>query len=130
MTLKRLTLFICLCIPALASAVDDIASHQQFFQKCCVQCHGKTKPKGDVRLYAVATIDSALWKDVYEQFASEAMPPDNKPQPTKTERRAVLQYVLEFARKHSPVTSTGFRRLNKREYGNTVRDLLGLRKGT
>lgn len=119
-----------LLIPTWAVAADDLATHQSFFTKYCVQCHGANKQKADLRFDNIAAVDATIWQDVYEQLASQAMPPDNKPQPTSTERRSVLSYVLELARKTSPVTSTGFRRLNKREYGHTVRDLLGLRQGT
>lgn len=130
MILKSMTFLVCLCIPVFAAAADELASLQQFFTTYCVQCHGPQKPKGDVLLDAISNVDAATWKDVYEQLASEAMPPDGKRQPSTSERRSVMLHVLELAKKDSPVTSTGFRRLNKREYGHTVKDLLGLHKGT
>lgn len=128
--MKTILLFLGIVIPAFASNADELASHQPFFQEYCTQCHGKTKAKGDIRLDELSIVDPASWKNVYEQLASEEMPPDDRPQPTDSERRAVLKFVLEQAKKDSAVTASGFRRLNKREYGNTVRDLLGLRKGT
>ena len=128
--MKTLYLLIALAAPALAWASDDFETQQPFFNEHCVQCHGPQKQKGDVRLDDLSVVDIALWNDVYEQLASEAMPPDDQPQPSRNERRAVLKSVLKIAKAGSSVTSTGFRRLNRREYGNTVRDLLGLRKGT
>jgi Protein of unknown function (DUF1587) len=41
----------------------------------------------------------------------------------------MMAHVLELAKQDTQITSPGLRRLNKREYGNTVRDLLGLHKG-
>eukprot|EP00913_Durusdinium_trenchii_P013406 g12587.t1 len=101
-----------------------------FFQKYCVACHAGAKPKGDVRLDDLAKVSPAAWKKVYEQLAGESMPPDHKPQPTNAERRAVMTAALSRAKLSVGETSTGLRRMNKREYSNTVRDLLGLRKGT
>ncbi len=127
--MKTLGLLLCLSIPAIASAAEDISSHQPFFNKYCVGCHGPREQKGDVRLDRVTTLDAATFKAVYEQLADGSMPPDDQPQPSAAERRLLTQQVLELAKTESAVTASGLRRLNKREYGNTVRDLLGLHKG-
>ena len=58
------------------------------------------------------------------------MPPDDEPQPTEAERLEIRNHVLALATEGNAPRATGFRRLNKREYGNTVRDLLGLHNGT
>ena len=58
------------------------------------------------------------------------MPPDDERQPKSAERRAVTESVLSLASVGSTITATGLRRLNKREYVNTVHDLLGLKDGT
>lgn len=128
--MKTALFIVCLGVPTLASATETGPPHRQFFQKYCVACHGLKKPKGDVRLDDPTQVSPAVWKKVYEQLAGESMPPDNKPQPAKSERQAVLKFALSQAKLESASTSTGFRRLNKREYANTVQDLLGLRKGT
>ena len=101
-----------------------------FFKAYCTQCHGAEKQKGDVRLDDLSKIDPALWKTVFEKLAAEEMPPAEKPQPTAEERRGLLDHALPAAARNLPVAAPGFRRLNQREYGNTVRDLLGLRMGT
>ena len=129
--MNKLQFALCiLLIQVGASSADELAAHQPFFTKYCVRCHGKVKPKGDVGLQNVLAVDAVVWKDIYEQLASEAMPPDDQSQPTEAERRSALKFALTCAMNDSPEISTGFRRLNKREYGNTVRDLLGLRNGT
>ena len=101
-----------------------------FVGKYCTACHCENKQKGDVRLDQLAAVDASTWTDIYEQLASQTMPPSDAPQPTGAERTILLERVLDVARQHSGTASTGLRRLNKREYGNTVRDLLGLRNGT
>jgi hypothetical protein len=105
-------------------------SLQPLFKNYCTQCHGAEKQKGDVRLDDVAKIDPKLWTTIFEQLASGEMPPDDKLQPTDSERRLLMDHAFVVATKDQPVTAPGFRRLNHREYSHTVRDLLGLRKGT
>lgn len=127
--MKIIGLLLCFGIPTSASTADDIASHQPFFNKYCVQCHGAKKQKGDVRLDRLTELDAATFEAVYEQLAGELMPPDDQPQPALAERKMIMQQVLKLAKKNAAVAAPGLRRLNKREYGNTVRDLLGLHKG-
>ncbi|MDF1656194.1 MAG: DUF1592 domain-containing protein [Verrucomicrobiales bacterium] len=108
---------------------EDYQSIQPFFESHCIQCHGEEKQKGKVRLDNISHIDAGLWTDVFEVLASEEMPPDDEPQPSEIEKQKVLDFVLAYAQSGKEAESTGFRRLNKREYGNTVRDLLGLENG-
>lgn len=127
---KLIATLLCLGIPAFASAAAEAGAQQLFFKDYCVQCHGAEKQKGKVRLDDLSKIDPKLWKTIFEQLASEEMPPEGKPQPKKNERESLMDHALLVATKDLPITAPGFRRLNQREYGNTVRDLLGLRKGT
>ena len=99
-------------------------------EKNCTQCHGMEKQKGDVRLDKADEISPELWGKIYDQLAKREMPPDDKPQPTEAERQGLIQHALAVAKQSSEIATTGLRRLNKREYGNTVKDLLGLRGGT
>lgn len=122
--------FLVLLTPALVSAEDAPRPDQAFFTTYCVKCHAASEPKGDVRLDDVSSIDTAGWQAVYEQLAGETMPPDDERQPKRAERRAVAETVLSLAKVGSTITATGLRRLNKREYVNTVHDLLGLKDGT
>ena len=119
-----------LVFPLLAVRANGQESLQPLFKNYCTQCHGAEKQKGDVRLDDVAKIDPKLWKTIYEQLASGEMPPDDKSQPKDSERKLLMDHALLAATKDQPVTAPGFRRLNQREYSHTVRDLLGLRKGT
>ncbi|MDA7920639.1 DUF1592 domain-containing protein [Verrucomicrobiales bacterium] len=112
----------------IASSVNAVEP-QAFFKEHCVKCHGEDKQKGDVRLDDVSRLDLGLWQTIYEQVASEEMPPDDEPQPTDAERVELKNHVLALATEGSGPSATGFRRLNKREYSNTVNDLLGLQNG-
>lgn len=98
-----------------------------FLQKYCVECHGSDKQKGDVRLDDVADIGADLWIEIYEQMEFGDMPPEEADiHPTKEHTAEILKLVDAISRDERFTIATGFRRMNKREYTNTVRDLLGL----
>ena len=74
---------------------------------------------------------SGVWENVVRKLTSRQMPPRDKPQPSKREYDATvssLELLLDAAATKSPNpgrTET-FRRLNRTEYQNTIRDLLDL----
>jgi hypothetical protein len=128
----RISIFcvaIMLCSASASSNAAEPFQQQAFFRSYCVKCHGPGNSEGDVRLDQTSSLDTQTWHKVYEQLASGEMPPDSEKQPPGSERAAVQKLALTLATKNSRVTSTGLRRLNKREYTNTVRDLLGLNAG-
>ena len=110
-------------------AADPYAPIKPFLDRHCVKCHGEMKQKGEVRLDDFNAIDGALWSDIYEQIHHADMPPEDQLQPTQSERNRISQLVLRISRDEAFSISTGYRRLNRREYANTVRDLLGLKPG-
>lgn len=110
--------------------------HREFFKTNCVACHNAEKQGGEVRLDDIAfTLDSVaradLWQKVLNAVNSGEMPPEDSRQPdklAKTEFLEALSETLVIARKllgdvHGKIT---MRRLNRREYKNTIRDLLGV----
>jgi hypothetical protein len=66
-----------------------------------------------------------------EMLQSSAMPPDDKPQPTDEQRKNVIAWIektiyhLDCDNAPDPGRVT-IRRLNRAEYNNTIRDLLGI----
>ena len=110
--------------------------HISFFESYCLDCHDSDTRKGKVDLESlpldIATIQSAeLWQKVLNTLNSGEMPPENKKAPDhvkKTEFLADLSETLVVARKLLSDTGgvTTMRRLNRREYANTIRDLLGV----
>ncbi|MGB7344050.1 MAG: DUF1592 domain-containing protein [Pirellulaceae bacterium] len=127
--MKTILTIALLFVPTLAFAQDDLAAIAPLVQTYCVGCHGPEVQKGDVRLDHLDSLDAATFETVYEQLAGGLMPPDDKPRPTTEQLGTLTKQVLELAKMGASVTAPGLRRLNKREYGNTVRDLLGLRMG-
>ena len=112
-------------LPFTLSAVEPAA----FFEKRCVQCHGPKKQKAKLRLDTLDWKPDDLknletWREIADQLELGEMPPEDEPQPTPSERAAVLQWLgpkLAAASTPEPVL---LRRLNRVQYRNTLRDLL------
>ena len=143
----KLFVFVFLSSAAVASAADVDRQDQKpvvsvsekvlapFFEQHCLRCHGAKKQNGQVRFdepaWGIANNDAAQrWQDVLDILNAGDMPPEDEPQPSTAELAKVLDSLtgtLITARKR--LTDTGgeiaMRRLNRREYANTIRDLFG-----
>ena len=112
------------------------SKHRAFFKDNCLTCHNAEKQKGKVRLDNIPfTVDSVeradLWQKVLNSINSGDMPPEDEKQPApdaKTDFLDDLSRTLVTAR--GRLSDSGgniaMRRLNRREYKNTLRDLLGV----
>jgi len=129
-----------LLLPAVTQAAPPQAaldeSHRTFLRKHCTTCHNAEKQKGKVRLddipFVLDDIPTAdLWQKVLNSVNSGEMPPEDEPQPADEAKTAfldALSVTLVTAREvlsdvEGRIT---MRRLNRREYKNTIRDLLGV----
>jgi mono/diheme cytochrome c family protein len=127
--------------PAVAatSAPDQAgfqSSVQPFIAKTCYGCHSaKLQSAGlNLQLYnsveAVAK-DRERWELILEKVRTNQMPPTGMPRPAEAELKSVEAWISnEFSRedrlaKPDPGHITA-RRLNRTEYNNSVRDLLGV----
>ncbi|NBV24275.1 MAG: DUF1592 domain-containing protein [Proteobacteria bacterium] len=110
--------------------------HRALFNEHCVSCHGPEKQKGKFRVddlpFTITTLETAeRWQKVLNQMNSGAMPPEDAKQPergAKTEFLDALSHTLVAARRSlgDAGGKITMRRLNRREYKNTIRDLLGV----
>jgi hypothetical protein len=118
------------------SAVTFDGHVKPFLATYCVQCHGPAKQKGERRfdgLTGEIADDNGLvdLQDIVDQLNLGEMPPKEAKQPPSHERRAVIGWLTakteQYRRERKPVSGHAvLRRLNNREYRNTVRDLLHL----
>src|SRR5688572_19802563 len=98
----------------------------------CVKCHGGEKTKGDLNLAnykngAQALGARTVWGKVATELHHGEMPPEKEKQPTADERKTITTWIASLRRLDPPDPGrVTFRRLNRAEYNNTVRDLLGL----
>jgi mono/diheme cytochrome c family protein len=108
-----------------------------FVAENCASCHGPRRQKGGLNLAAydsleALTNDADRWELVVRKLRDGDMPPeDEEPRPTPKQIAEVTGYVereiakADAARPIDPGRVTT-RRLNRTEYNNTVRDLLGV----
>ena len=107
-----------------------------FLAKHCQECHRGDKAKGQFRLDRL-TADFAdkasreRWLSVLEQIKAGAMPPKGKPRPADYEVKDLTDWIgasvtAGDAAQRRLQGRVVCRRLNRIEYENTVRDLLGV----
>ncbi len=105
--------------------------------KYCTNCHGAGKRvRGGVSLARFKTDEDAhkepkLWEAVAQNLRSGDMPPAGRLRPTAEEADRLLQWIttqtsqVDCTQVRDPGRVT-LRRLNRAEYKNTIRDLLGI----
>ena len=124
-------------VSSIGSAADAANDPTAFLSKYCVECHGPEKQKGDRRVDELRfPIEDELGvlevQDIIDQLTLGDMPPKKATQhPDEAE---VIQAIASFTqlveKAHESLASTGaqtvLRRLNQREYLNTIGDLFAL----
>jgi len=122
-------------VPAAESGAALAIQTSGFIQTHCLRCHGPEKTKGDLRLDQLdmdftksATLGS--WWEVLTRVQSGEMPPKMEPRPEPAQLQAFVRQLsarLNEADAKRRAEGRGvLRRLNRTEYENTVRDLLGV----
>ena len=124
-----------ICIPFTIFANDS--SFEKFLSTHCVSCHGPKKEKGDLRIDTLsrdfkAGMDSHLWAEVNERINAGEMPPEEQPRPNEQE---ISEFIAQLDQKLSEGKAARMAarppvahyRLSRKEYQNTVYDLLGVR---
>ncbi len=107
---------------------------QPLLTQYCYDCHGEGEKKGKVAFDELqsddAILDHDLWLKVVKNVRAGLMPPNKKPRPTDTERAQLEQWVktgvFGIDPKNPDPGRVTVRRLNRVEYRNTIRDLLGI----
>jgi cytochrome c551/c552 len=117
--------------PAASSAA---AQQRALVDKYCVSCHSERLKTGGLVLEKIDTNKvgdhAELWEKVVLKLRGGMMPPPTLPRPDK----ATLDGLATWAENeldraylsHANPGRVGLHRLNRAEYGNAVRDLLGL----
>jgi mono/diheme cytochrome c family protein len=119
------------------TAANFEQSVKPFLAENCVACHNAKRSSGSLDLEQFKTAADIAehretWEHVVQKLQTGEMPPKGAPRPAEAEIKAVIGWLeKEFARldrlvKPDPGRVTA-RRLNRAEYNNTVRDLLGVK---
>lgn len=120
-----------------AEPIDYTNQVRPILEDKCFKCHGSKKEKGDLRLDSLSPklLDdrsaAETWHDVRDAINLGEMPPDDEPRLSAEERRILVGWITqEIDALLEAQKSTGgrvvLRRLNRTEYQNTMRDLLGI----
>jgi len=109
-----------------------------FVQKYCGDCHNADDPEGGIDVLAFASEDDIVkgagrksWEKILTMIEIGAMPPIDAEQPSLEDREKHVAWLedklfnLDCEMIDDPGRVT-VRRLNRAEYNNTVRDLLGV----
>ena len=107
-----------------------------FLEKYCFDCHGEDIQEGGVRLDQFGNSpdilsNHKLWEKIYQQISVGSMPPQDEDAPSPDERKQIAEW-LDKQVNHFDCNAIDHpgrvtvHRLNRVEYDNTIRDLLGV----
>jgi mono/diheme cytochrome c family protein len=125
--------------PRLKGAEGNDSTYRQhvlpFLKAHCFSCHGNGKAKADLSFDKYTDDKSVLadrkvWDAVLHMLKVREMPPPDRPQPKPADADAVSRAIKGmFDTLDAATPNAGrvtIRRLNKTEYNNTIRDLVGV----
>lgn len=138
--ISRLALFVVFLFAVCHGTFSTAAAApglDSFLAKHCLRCHGPDRVERDLRLDTLSRdfklgADSHLWGEVMERINSGEMPPEDEPQPSEDEIAAAVEQLdhdLQLGRdaRMAARPAVAHYRLSRKEYQNTVYDLLGVR---
>src|SRR6478672_10397854 len=130
------------CIAATRVVANDAsaathfrASVQPILETYCFACHSNGERKGghafdEFKSDKALVGDVKLWSAVLKNVRSGLMPPKGEDRPTKDERQRLFDWIELEAFGVDPADPdpgrVTLRRLNRVEYQNTIRDLMGI----
>ena len=127
-----------LCLAGACSGAIDFPSQVlPVLEEHCFKCHGKKKQKGKLRLDTLSPdllksrIAAETWHDVRDALNLGEMPPEEEAELSREKRQILVGWVNQeidalIEAKKSTDGRVIMRRLNRSEYQNTMRDLLGI----
>lgn len=107
-----------------------------FVEKYCSKCHSSEDPQAELVLTRFSDSDSILrerkiWMNVMKQVQSASMPPKEESTPSVSESEKFVEHIkaiFDHADRNAKPEAgrVTMRRLNRLEYKNTIRDLIGV----
>ncbi len=137
----RIVLCVFVAIAPVARAAEPVVKPMgeptgPFLTQHCQACHAGAKPKGKFRLDSLTQdfndkANRERWLAVLEQVQNSTMPPKEKPRPPAKDVATLAEWIsgkvaTGEAARNAAQGRVAMRRLNRAEYLNTVRDLLGV----
>ena len=124
-----------LLVPATGQAAQAPPSPKALIDQYCVTCHNSRQKVGGLALDTVdpraVGAEGEVWEKVVRKLRAGAMPPVGNPRPDKVAYASLtdgLERALDRAASAAPNPgrSVPFHRLNRTEYQNAIRDILGV----
>ena len=119
---------------AARQAPAEASTYQAIIDRYCVACHNERLLTGNLTLdgagVGAADDHPELWEKVLQKLQTQSMPPPGRPRPdagTYVQFASWLETTLDAASAATPNPGRPtIHRLNRLEYTNAIRDLLGL----
>jgi len=122
---------------ATANATPAPADYQAMLDRYCITCHNQKGriPAGaplflDAANLKDPAVDAEIWEKVIRKIGVGAMPPQGSPNPGAAEltkfRSSLIATLDSAAAKKNNPGHYVIHRLNRTEYANSIRDLLGV----
>jgi hypothetical protein len=123
--------------PAAAAIEQRFATQiKPLLSKYCYECHGNGEHEGNLRLDRYTSLgaiqaDSKIWRSVQNLVQLGMMPQDEKLKPAPAEVTTLAKFIndaigyVDVSAPRDP-GRVMLHRLNRNEYNNTIRDLLGI----
>lgn len=123
--------FLCFVVSVLQADVDAADTHR-LLKNHCVKCHSGNKPKGDFSVEQLGNSPSgkneASWTSALERVEYGDMPPAKQSRMTDAERSKLVVFLRDqiatYEQDAKQTNRLPPRRLNNREFRNSVRDVL------
>ncbi len=114
------------------AASQPLKADQELLNAHCSKCHGGKKPKGDFELRDLGgspTSESVdLWETSLDYVKAGEMPPAKQSRLITPDRQRIVEFIegklRDYSSQNGALKRTRPRRLNNREFENSVRDVL------
>src|SRR5262249_1531022 len=111
-----------------AAAAQDLTGVLPFLSKNCLACHSDKVRTANLSLESPGN-STPVWEKVLDKLSTGRMPPPGSAAPSRAEVAAITAWIEKSLGRTGETVDPGrvtSRRLNRVEYNNTVRDLLGV----
>ena len=121
-----------------AAPAGPVAEYRQVLNRYCVGCHNDRTLTASLTLQGLDLAragedahETVVWEKVVRKLATRAMPPAGRPRPDDATYTALTGWLAgridaAAAERPDPGRRHAVHRLNRAEYANAIRDLLGL----
>jgi hypothetical protein len=133
--LRSLLIAVCGALCGSLHSAPTAAEPAAILRQYCYGCHNQKLRSGNLALDALDVThvgqNPAVWEKVVKKLRAGVMPPIGLPRPEKTAYDGLASHLESeldrYAEAHpNPGRTEALHRLNRAEYRNAVRDLLGL----